>query len=359
MHATLLSNMLVSSNTFHNAFTSVTNWQGQNFVAYRQALSHGIIPKGVVYVLAYDIEDDDSYEKTNIGIFEHPEGDVRDPRLIATDEALYCVVGVYLPSPSQGTPYKLVADSQDNLIQTMVTWTTDGATWAPLTPILRPGYWGWSAIHDDYRWYMASYHTHLRGQSQSIHLDTSLSLFSGWGPWTCIYDGASFAHENGIMCYKSALPSEPVLYWVEPGTMACCLRTGTTMEIGVSRYPYQEWRWWDTRKELHPSAVMHTPHGLLMAAREIQKATPRSLDKERVRPTIYRTSLYHVYAQHVTKILELPSGGDTGYAGITETDTPDEYHVSYYSQHRLLRREYFDVTMPSAEVYVARVKIEA
>ena len=101
MHATLLSNMLVSSNTFHNAFTSVTNWQGQNFVAYRQALSHGIIPKGVVYVLAYDIEDDDSYEKTNIGIFAHPEGDVRDPRLIATEEAPVSYTHLTLPTTSR------------------------------------------------------------------------------------------------------------------------------------------------------------------------------------------------------------------------------------------------------------------
>lgn len=369
MHVTLLGTRIVAKDTYHNAFTSITYWNKCTFIAYRTALSHGIVPPGKV-VISEGWEDNFSKEQSHGWAslshteITHPIGDVRDPRFITTEEALYCVVGVYLPNPAGGEPYKLSPSPQDNILQTHITHSTDGDTWSPLVPILRPGYWGWSVVSGENRWYMASYHTHLVGQSQSIHLDTSPGLLAGWSPWGCIYDGASLAMDGERFRHVYTLPSEPVLYHVDDTTLGCCVRTEKGMAIGVSRVPYQEWRWWHHRHSayyVHPSAVLQTPHGFLLAAREIghDRIPGATLKDARQTRTIYRTSLYHLFGQTLTKVLTLPSELDTGYAGLCATDEEGVYDVSYYTQAVSNVHERFGVVLPGAEVRVARIRVEA
>ena len=70
------------------------------------------------------------------------------------------------------------------------------------------------------------------------------------------------------------------------------------MEIGVARHPYQDWRWHNTMEDMHPSAVLDTSYGRLLAGREVttEKAGYR-------KPAKYTTatSLYRLDAQHVSR----------------------------------------------------------
>lgn len=360
----------------HNAFTDLCRWRGDYYVAFRQAYSHGIMPHGVITIMLWDGTVPKRPQWHKSGALAHPIGDCRDPKFLATDTALYLSCGIYLPMP----PHTILSEvAAENLLMTHVSFTTNGADWAPLRPILRPNYWGWShAVSDTRATHLcASYHVGIAGETSS-----SIVLWAGstplrYGVHGVIYDGASHVRDHGEYRYAHAIPSEPVLYQPGPSLLACCLRTERSMEIGIASTPYQDqWRWWDTKELIHPSAILHTPQGWLLAGRSLepvydmtakavkdrmrlQKAFP-DLPATALRTPLYHdtaTALWHVEAQHVTPVLTLPSGGDTGYAGLCAGRKPGEYLVSYYSQH-----DYQDASsvtaLPSADVYLATISVE-
>lgn len=362
----------------HNAFTDLCAWRGDYYVAYRQAYSHGIVPPGDIAIARIVDATSQRPVAERIATLHHFLGDCRDPKFIVTDTALYCYCGVYLPMPQQfhATLSEVPAE---NLLMTHVSFTT-GKNWAPLQPILRPNYWAWSHVIAGTRQghLLASYHVGTPGERSS-----SIALWSSNSPLHfqhngVIYDGASTTRDaDGRYDMTHNIPSEPVLYRPGPDLLACCLRTEDSLEIGVALAPYQDtWRWWDTKKLIHPSAILHTPYGWLLAGRaltpvydntrkarqdqrRLQKAFPE-LPASALRKPLYHetvTALWHVEAQHVTPLLALPSGGDTGYAGVCAGRKPGEYLLSYYSQHN-----YYDVRgialLPSADIYLATIHVE-
>ena len=175
-----------------------------------------------------------------------------------------------------------------------------------------------------------------------------------------IYDGS--APEAMAPHYR---PCEPVLWEPTPETLACCVRTESSMDIGLSRFPYANWRWVNTGRPLHPSTVLRTPHGWLLAAREEVLTGDRSLPTERQRfasrQKEWRTALFKLPAGYMIprRLLALPSGGDTGYAGLALGAEEGTVLCSFYSQHDTLKREAYSTTLPGASVYIATVRIIA
>ena len=106
------------------------------------------------------------------------QADMRDPRLIASDDALYCICGAYQPTWPNTT---LSPNPPWNTIQSYVSYTEDGDSWSPLQPVGRPGYWIWSAVAVSglRKWFAAAYHTGSREETSSIVLlggDSLLTL---------------------------------------------------------------------------------------------------------------------------------------------------------------------------------------
>lgn len=279
----------------------------------------------------------------------HGDADLRDPKLLATPEALYCLCGGYLPRYPR---YDISRYPAENIMQSFLTYTEDGCTWAPLRPIFRPNYWIWSVIPLERYWVAAAYHTGGFGETSSIQLLSGTSLLTLM-PHGVMYDGGDITRDGPDYRHAHATVSEPVLYEPSPGTLACCLRTegdDEHMEIGVSRFPYQRWHWWNTKSRIHPSAVIETPYGWMLAGREIYKPTTGP-----VRPWNIYTSLFHLDAQDVLRLSRLPSALDTGYAGLCEGVSPNQYLCSWYSQHASLSR--FGKALPGAHVFVSTLTI--
>ena len=362
----------------HNAFTALCTWRGGTYLAYRQAYSHGIVPPGDIAIVRLTDATSRRPAAERVTTLHHPLGDCRDPKFIATDTALYCYCGIYLPMPS--THPHLSEMASENLLMTHVSFTTTGEDWAPLRPILRPNYWAWSHVVVGARQghLLASYHVGTPGERTSSIAVWASSTLLQWQHAGVIYDGASVTRDaDGVYDTAHSIPSEPVLYQPAPHLLACCVRTEGSMEIGLVRAPYQDgWRWWDTTHLIHPSAILATPHGWLLAGRALapvydttaqarrQHARLRSafpeLPTTALRTPLYHettTALWHVEAQHVTPLLTLPSGGDTGYAGLCAGTKPGEYLISYYSQH-----DYQDARgvtpLPSADIYLATIRVE-
>lgn len=380
MHITLGHVTRVYATGEHAAFTDLCRWRGQYYLAFRRAYGHGITPPGDIAILRWDGTQPTRPRWLPCATLHHPQGDCRDPKFYATDEALYCLCGVYLSMPG-----RMIATLDDmatqNVLMTHVTFTTDGEHWAPLRPVLRPNYWGWSCValplssRRTSAVVVASYHVGTPGETTS-----SIALSLGVTPLllaahASIYDGASYARDGTQYAYAHSIPAEPVLYRPAPGVLACCLRTERSMEIGVSHAPYQsQWRWWDTQELIHPSAMLATPHGWLLAGRHCtpqydmsaQAIKDRALIR-RTRPDVeipplrydLSTALWHIEAQQVTRLLTLPSGGDTGYAGLCHGEEPGEVLISWYSQHAYMSKGATSTLLPSSDVYVATIHVKA
>lgn len=341
----------LTSGHLHHAFTSCAYWRKTWYVAYREAHSHHILPPGGISLRTSTDLSSWAWDMFFELYDTHGDrlGDLRDPRLIPSDEALYCLCAAYLPRLPATT---LSRHSSENIIQSYITYTEDGRTWAPLTPIGRPGYWIWSALPLRSTWVAAAYHTGAAGETSSIHLLGGRSLLT-LAPDSAIYDGANLDMEDHAYRFAHTTVSEPVLYQPTTDTIACCVRTeggSETMELGLRRLTDQDWRWWDTKQMIHPSAMIETPHGWLLAGRELVKP-PRGAP----RPWQVSTSLFHVEAQTVTRVLRLPSALDTGYAGLCQTAQPDTMLLSYYSQHATGAR--YGTPLPGAHVFVTLVTV--
>jgi hypothetical protein len=149
--------------------------------------------------------------------------------------------------------------------------------------------------------------------------------------------------------YPHSTVAEPVLYHLTPDVLCCAIRTedgNKGMALGVARAPYQDWHWHHTSQMIHPSAVLQTQYGTLLAGRELARA---GIDWHT------STALWHLDGQYPRRLARLPSGHDTGYAGLCPGNEPDQVLCSYYSQHR--NGGMYDTPLPGAHVFVATLMV--
>ena len=354
MQARLGEIVRLTGTTEHSAFTDLCQWHGRYYCAWREARTHNILPRGNLHI--HVSSDGHDWRLTfNYEEFIHPFADLRDPKFLVSDDVLYLLCGAYLPHPA----YRPLVDgvmpaSADNLIQTHLTYTTDGETWSDLIPILRPQYWGWSGVQVGRCWYLASYHTgnHAVAEAQSLVLWSGTKLL---GPLVSqpIYLGASGEKAGGTYRYPDTYPSEPVLWYdAASGFLGCAVRTEQTLHLGYGRAPYglEDWRWHATRSTVHPSAILQTSQGWLLAGREVIPGT--LLRTGRRGPGTAATCLYALEGHTLRKLLTLPSARDCGYAGLCAGPEEGTVLISWYSQHEV------PDGLPGAAVYVATVEIE-
>ncbi len=354
MHAKLLDLVMIAQDGLHNAFTSLCQWHGHTYCAWRVAPTHHITPPG--HLIMSQRQHWDILQEASRTTLTVPNGDCRDPRLYATPEALYLLCGTYLPAPQQQYWHGLSRVSTDNILQTYWSYTTDGQTWAQMSPTLRPNTWGWSLSHNatNQEWLVAGY-----TMGSSTDVSGGIVLYTGQDLARLTYIGTPYdGISSEIDQAPHYLPCEPVLWRPTDDTVACCVRTEQGMDIGITR-DLVHWRWTNTFMRLHPSAILETPHGWLLAAREV--ITTRSRKGEIAMPPTWRTALYTLPAGSMMPrhLLTLPSAGDTGYAGLAlDYINPEKVYVSFYSQH-LPQHPTVASRLPDANVWLATIAIDA
>ena len=353
LHVHLDALDILSDDGDHNAFTDCAYWRHRYWVAFRKAVSHNITPPGIIEIHTMTDEAWHTWDWTETltlyGTFGKTQTtDIRDPRFLVTEEALYCFVGVYQPAPLR---QELAEDSAANSIRTYVTHTKDGRHWTPLTPILRAGHWGWSSAYNAQQGllFVAAYYTGAHGEPSSITLWSGTSAYT-LRPHATIYDGAALFEADAPHFY----PSEPYLFPLESRLLGCCVRSEAGVDIGVGRPPYQtaDWRWRKTTARVHISGSVLTPYGRFMVGRELPPQTLLSkATHNTASPTV---ALWRLTGEGLEHYHTFPSYGDCAYAGITATAHPGTYLVSYYSQSKPRPKS---LTLPGAAVYVATITL--
>ena len=103
--------------------------------------------------------------------------------------------------------------------------------------------------------------------------------------------------------------------------------------IGRSEAPYKDWKWHETQHRFGGPNFLRVPDGSLWATSRLHGKGPKTT-VARMTPTSYEPAL------------ELPSGGDTSYAGMVWHD--ELLWVSYYSSHE-----------GKSSIYLAKVQLPA
>jgi hypothetical protein len=253
----------------------------------------------------------DAHTWTKVSEFQVPGNDIRDPKfaIIGNRLFLYALKNLGI----MATPY-----------QTVYTYTDDGINWQPFQDISQAGWLFWRPkTNDNITWYVPAYwHEH----GQSILLNSTDGI--NWNIVATINIGEG--------------NDETAIEFLPDGRMICTARlegiadsifgnANASTLIATSSYPFTNW-------SSHIKSTVTRLDGPVLFSYENKTY---AVGRNQIGPRTYftelgsafsrkRTSLYLVNeTTGLTYITDLPSGGDTSYAGVVQNGT--ELYVSYYT----------------------------
>jgi hypothetical protein len=205
--------------------------------------------------------------------------------------------------------------------RTHAWYSSDGRTWSDPVEIGEPNIWLWRVIWHQGAAYGVGYSTVGERFARLYHSE----------------DGRRFDVLVPRL-FDSGYPNEASLGF-EPGdTMVALLRRdgqADTAQVGWARPPYTQWTWKDL------DVRIGGPHWTRVAGSTWLAAVRLYQPKQRT-----ALAWIDIGTANLSEILELPSGGDTSYAGMQWHE--GRLWVSYYSSHE-----------GRSSIYLARVALGA
>lgn len=288
----------------YNAFTDLARFRDRWYLVFREA-GGPAANDGAIRILSSA----DGERWADAASLKLDGADLLAPKLSPTPrQTLILSTAAAYP---EGSPMRL---------QTMLFFTSEGRDWSKAIPAGDPNIWMW--------------------RIQWSHRHQAFSIgYSTWGPPLI----RLYHSPEGIKWKPLAeelltdnFPNESVILFDADDTAHCLLRRDKgpmTALLGASRPPYRAWEWRDLQVRIGSPQAIRLPDGRVAAAVQLFDAGPRTalawLDLQEAR---------------LIEFLKLPSGGDTGYAGMVWHD--DLLWVSYHSSHE-----------DKTAVYLAKVKI--
>ena len=296
----------------HNAFTDLVRWNEQFYCAFREGRGH-VSTDGRIRVLSSR----DAETWTSAGLIELAGYDLRDAHLSVTPDNRLMLLGGAAPREK---------DNQSAPTGSFAAFSSNGTEWTKPQIVSEPGRWLWCVTWHKGKAYGVSYSAG-KG-SPSLELLTS-------------NDGVAWQSLVPKL-YAEGRPGEVTLRFDASDTCYALVRRDKlsdqpyTAILGISRGDYTQWQWYDLGPEFNGFGgpnLIQLPIGQWLAAGRMHQDGAHtalcSLD---------------MTEHKMTKLLKLPSGGDTSYPGLVWHN--DLLYVSYYSTHE-----------GRTSIYIARVKI--
>lgn len=290
----------------HNAFVDLVRWQGKLLLVHVASPYHAGTPRSRV-VLGRSV-DGRSFEK--IASLRLPGRDIRDPKLGAIAGRLF-----------------LYVQANDSLFaipsESLVATSEDGEQWTEFEPLDAPqGARFWRPKSPDGRtWYVPVV---LRKPARALLLRS----LDGrrWSEVSTIYEGED-ADETAVAFGPEGRAVATVRLEPEQSGLLGSERGGTV--IATADPPYQHW-------DRQTSHVTRLDGPALFAIGDRFFAVGRHQPGERGLFTRLgsawsrkRTALYSVREMELSHLADLPSTGDTSYAGVVPDG--DTLLVAYYT----------------------------
>lgn len=295
----------------HNAFTDLICYKDQLYCAFREGRGH-VSANGRIRVLRS--ADGDAW--TSAALVSFQGYDFRDAHLSITPDGRLMLIGGASPRRQ---------DNEQAPTGSFVSFSEDGDTWSTPQIVSQPGRWLWRVTWCDGKAYGVSYTT---GNG-----DRYLSLLRS-------ADGVTY--ETPVeRLFEKGYPNETTLRFGADGTCYALVRrdnsgdASMTPMLGISAPDYKQWTWHDLGTEFNAFGgpnFIQLPSGCWIAAGRMHQGGPHTA-----------LTVLDVEKGTMTRLLDLPSGGDTSYCGLLWHN--DLLYVSYYSSHQ-----------GKTSIYLAKVK---
>ncbi len=295
-HDAILSVERIWDRAAHNAFTSIIDFNGKLYCAFRESNGHVSDINGSIRV----ISSDDGQNWRSVALVSELGIDLRDPQLsITPDNTIMLNI-----AGSTYTGSKLVAmrpkvsfsDSRGTSFSTPENISVDEV-------IKTEKDWLWRATWHKGKVYAGVYQP---SKDKSVQLVVS-------------EDGINYTY---ITTFDVSQGNETTLRFRTNDEMVAVVRRGgdNNGAIGSSAPPYKNWKWNALDKKLGGPDMLLLENGtILCATREYLNSEQKTI--------ILKVDLNGT----TTKLLTLPSGGDCSYPGLLLKDKT--LLVSYYSSH--------------------------
>jgi hypothetical protein len=289
----------------HNAFTDLIYFNDMFYCVFRESATHKpdqnekCIINGSIRIIASK----DGHNWASVAHIFEKDADLRDPKLSVTpDNRLMLLVGtsIYKGTDLKSTQGKVsffnpVSKNFTQLLNIYID-----------KKIRTERDWLWNVT-----WYDGTvYGVVYQGAKNELNSWTTHLVKSK--------DGIQYEYVSSMEI--STNPNEADVKFLSDGKMIVIVR-GSPGAIGVSSAPYKNWNWNLLPVKLGgPEFVVLENNSLVCATREDNPGNAH-------RTILAQVSLTGNYK----KILTLPSGGDTSYAGLVVKD--GILYISYYSSH--------------------------
>ena len=281
----------------HNAFTDLCVFQGQYYCVFREASAH-VSPDGALRIL----QSSDGKRWHPVALIQSDIADLRDGKLVVTPDGRLQLLGV-----------GALHDRSLSAYQSYVWFSTDGMQWSTAIAVGEPNIWIWRLTwHQGIAWAIGY---KCAGGPRFVRLYRS-------------DDGEQFSVWVQTL-QQQGYPNESALLFLPNEQAVCILRRDPDLALlGLSSPPYFDWQWRPLNCRIGGPQCLQLPDGRLLA-------TVRLYDGR------VRTSLawLDIAQASLDEVLQLPSGGDTSYAGMVWHQ--GRLAVSYYSSHQGRTAVYF------------------
>jgi hypothetical protein len=294
----------VVADGLHNAFTDLLYWQDAFWLVYVSSPSHFASPKSRLVLL----RSPDAVHWSEVARFSGNSQDIRDPKLAVIQDHLMLYALLNLKFDPQ--PYK-----------TVCTQSVDGIEWPPFIDISPAGWLlGRPKTPDGLTSYAPAHHI-ARGAAQLLHSP----------------DGIHW--ENLSVIYEQEMADETALVFTPDGSLLTVTRLESSPSIfgnpragtliSIARPPYQNW---DSQTR---SSVTRLDGPNLFAQQQIfavGRSQPQVNGPFHWQGSIFsrkRSSIFSVSQQGLIHLADLPSSGDTSYAGVVLHE--GNLFISYYT----------------------------
>jgi len=298
----------------HNAFTDLVRWHDAFYCAFREGRGH-VSTDGRIRIL----ESQEADDWTSAALISLEGFDLRDAHLSVTpDDRLMLTGGAA----------RREKDNQSAPTGTFVSFSKDGRQWTSPQIAIEPGRWLWCVTWYQGKAYGVSY---TAGGGSDRYLDLLVSD-----------DGIHYTqHVHRLL--EQGYPTEVTLRFDSEGTCYALVRRDrhgdnpSSALLGISRPDYKQWNWNDLGPDFNGFGgpnLIQIPGGHWLAAGRMHDGGAH-------------TALCYIDAENgkMTRLLKLPSGGDTSYPGMVWHN--NMLYISYYSSHE-----------GKTSIYLARLKIQ-
>ena len=322
----------VVADGMHNAFTDLLYWQNAFWMVFVASPSHFASPKSRLVLL----RSADAIQWQEVTRLSGDGQDIRDPKLAVIHDHL--LVYALLNRAFDPQPY-----------QTICAQSRDGETWSRFTDAAPAGWLlGKPQTPDGATWYAPAHHLK---QGAACVLQSKDGL--RWETRAFIYEKIG-SDETALVFDAQASLTAVTRLESGPGMFGS---PGCGTIISIARPPYEKWDFQGTSTVTRLDGPALFSCGQTYAVGRFQPQIGGRLHGQGSILSRKRTSIFSVSQHGLTHLADLPSSGDTAYAGVVLTDK--EVFISYYTNDPARDMSWIQGMLRPTQIRLARMPMSA